>query len=629
MLQSFKFTTKVTAAASLVLVVVLGLFTINNFVAMRSQTQQQLSSVLQEISQSVSLNIANWMNGKLAIVEGIAHVYNSDDSKAKVLEQLSLADEAGDFKNVYVGKTDGTFILDDQSIVLPADYDARTRPWYKLAEQQRDTAFTAPYIDVTTNELTISAVVPIERSGEFSGVAGGDIDMAAITKIVNEIDFLGFGYGFLVDAKGRILSHPNTRLNDQPMSKLFGETLALTQSFADHKVDGEDKLVSFVRIKGIKNVDWYLGVVINKEIAYASVANFRNMALLYMLMGIIAIVVMMQFLLRYLMRPMQRLNDAIKDIAEGEGDLTCRLEVENNDEFGELSGYFNAFIEKIHGSIEQVKNTTVELERGVENLVNSTQATLTMYDEQSKRTDNVATAINELSSSAREISSSASNASALASEANNEANHSQRSLGDNIAAIRALADKMASAQEEINALEQHTTSIGQVLEVIKGVSEQTNLLALNAAIEAARAGEAGRGFAVVADEVRQLAQRTQDSTREIEETIARLQQGAVAAVNVMKSSLEDTHNSVGQAQQAGDQMELVTNTIAGIDEVSHAVANATNEQNEVIQSLDGDIHSISDLTLQGQQNLSVTLDECTNLKSQFYELEQMVMKFKV
>ena len=629
MLQSLKFTTKITIAASMLLVMVLGLFTANNYIVMRGQTHEQLSSVLHEISQSVSQNIANWLNGKLAIVEAIATEYDSPQSQEEVLQRLYLADEAGQFKNVYVGRVDGTFILDDLSIQLPADYDARKRPWFQLAQSQNSTAFTAPYIDVTTNELTISAVAPINKNGQFVGVAGGDIDMAKITEIVNSIDFMGFGYGFLVDQKGRILSHPNRQFNDQPMSKLFGQNMELKPEFTDINLDGADSLVSFVKIRGIMNVDWYLGVVIEREIAYASVASFGKMAALYMLLGVLAIVGLMQFLLNYLMKPMRRLNDAIKDIAQGEGDLTRRLVIENDDEFGELCRYFNAFIEKIHTSIDKVRTSTVELERGVENLVASTEATQIMYTDQSKLTDGVATAIEELSASAREISSNAANASALATDANNEVSKGHSTLSSNISSIKTLATNMQKAELEIENLEQHTTSIGQVLEVIKGVSEQTNLLALNAAIEAARAGEAGRGFAVVADEVRQLARRTQESTQEIEVTIAQLQQGAASVVEAMKSSLTDTNASVEQASHAGEQMTRVSEVIASIDGVNHSVAQATTEQNDVTQSIDQDIHHISDIAGQGQQNLSNALSVCTQLRAQFYELEQMVLKFKV
>ncbi|MBQ4810614.1 chemotaxis protein [Pseudoalteromonas luteoviolacea] len=629
MFSAFKFTTKITLAASVVLVIVLSLFTVNNFVLMRSQTQDQLTLVLQEISESVSQNIANWLNDRLDIVQSVAEGHQRSDSEEEVRRRLQTAANAGHFKNTFIGTPNGRFVLNDPTINLPSDFDATTRPWYQLAMQKRDTAFTSPYTDATTNELTITAVVPIYHNGQLDGATGGDIDMATITEIINEIDFLGFGYGFLLDGDGRILSHPNTQLNDKNMQSLFGQKLALQEDFIELEIDGTEKLVSFVKMHGIKNVDWYLGVVIDKEIAYSSISSFRNMALIYMLLGVVVIVVMMQLLLKYLMRPMNHLNEAIKDIAQGEGDLTRRLVVENNDEFGELSNYFNLFVEKIHQSIAKVKDTTFALEQVMEGLQSQTQDALDIYTEQTKRTDNVATAINELSSSAIEISNNAKHASELATGANTLSDESQTALNSNIEEIGALSSKMQEAQSTIDGLDRLTASIGQVLEVIKGVSEQTNLLALNAAIEAARAGEAGRGFAVVADEVRQLAQRTQESTQEIENTIAELQQGSASAVSVMKLSIEDSSASAEKAQSAGTKMQEVSHAIESIDGMNDAVANATQEQNTVIQSLDSDIHGISDLCVQGSTSLRQTLDECKSLKLQFDELEHMMNKFKV
>jgi len=629
MFHSLKFTTKITIAASLVLVLVLGLFTINNFISMRSQTEQQLELVLKEISQSVSQNIANWLNGKLNIVVSIADSYQTQDPESLTLIQIKQANKSGDFKNTYIGKLDGAFVLNDPSIELPSDYDARQRPWYQLAKNQQTTAFTAPYIDVTTNEFTISAVSPIFIDGQFSGVAGGDIDMGTMTEIVNAIDFLGYGYAFIVNKDAKILSHPDKKYNDKSITEIFGEKLALKSDFVEHDINSEANLVSFIEITGIKNVTWYLAVVIDKDIAFSSVDSFRNVAAIYMILGVFAIVLMMQFLLRYLMKPMNRVSDAIKDIAQGEGDLTRRLTVESNDEFGELSRYFNDFIEKIHSSITQVKDTTIALEKSVESLVSSTESTLDMYSDQTQCTNSVATAVNELTASAVDISDNAKNAASLANAANSESEHSQNSLDENIKDIDHLSQQMHSAQNSITSLSQHTASIGQILEVIKGVSEQTNLLALNAAIEAARAGEAGRGFAVVADEVRQLAQRTQDSTKEIEITIGQLQEGSSQAVTVITQSQKDSENSVKSARLAGEQMAKVTSTILEIDQVNLSVANATYEQNQVIGSLDKEINNISELNSTGQSNLNSTLEECTLLKNEFYELEKMLLKFKV
>ncbi|MBB1401120.1 methyl-accepting chemotaxis protein [Pseudoalteromonas sp. SG45-1] len=629
MLNSLKFTSKVTIAASLILVLVLGLFTFNNYIAMRKQTEQQLSLVLQQNSESVSQNIASWLNAKLAIVISIAKTHKANDSKALTLSQLNTAELAGSFKNTYIGKSSGTFILNDQTVVLPADFDATSRPWYKLVENKSNTAFTTPYIDVTTNELTISAVVPILQNGQFSGVAGADIDMQTVTKIINDIDFLGLGYGFLLDNKGQVLSHPNAQLNLKNTSDIFGTNTPLQSEFTQYEINGESKLISFTKISGIENVDWYLGVVIDKDKAYASVSNFGQTAAVFMVIGIITIIIMMQLLLRYLMQPMNRLNDAIKDIAQGEGDLTRRLTVENDDEFGDLSYSFNIFIEKIQHSIEQVKESTKQLDTAIESLVSQTHSSLSMYDDQSKRTDSVAAAINQFSATSMDISSNAESASQLAKNADEHSTQNQEVLSHSVATIHQLSGNMEKAQQTINSLNTHTASIGQVLEVIKGVSEQTNLLALNAAIEAARAGEAGRGFAVVADEVRQLAHRTQQSTQEIEDTVSQLQKGSNLAVELMKTSLQDSEKSVQQADAVGNLMSHVIQAIKQINDANHSVASATDEQNQVVKLLDTDIQTISALSIQGKANLNDTLDECTKLKQQFSALENMVQKFKV
>ncbi|MGM0481576.1 MAG: methyl-accepting chemotaxis protein [Pseudomonadota bacterium] len=629
MLKSLRFTHKVIIAASLILVLVLGVFTVTNFYQMSSQIRTDLQAQMQALSGSVSNNISQWLNDRMRIIRATASVYDSNDSSAEAIEKVQQSKAAGDFKNVYYGLVDGTFILDDTSIELPADYDARSRPWYQLALSEDRATYTKPYIDVTTNELTISAVIPMKQNGRLLGVAGGDMMLDTISAIVNDIDFMGLGYAFLVDQEGDILSHPDTEQVDSSIQQYLGSGADISTRFQSYAIEGSDKLVSFRQVEGIAGVDWYLAVAIDEQKAYADVAAFGWSALVYLIVGILAVILLLSWLLRILLAPLRHLIGAVTDMARGEGDLTQRLPVESHDEFGILSQRMNEFIEKIQSAITDVQGASRQLEKNVRAMVKANDDSLSVGNEQAARTSAVATAVNELGASANDISSSASSASASASSANSKSKQGRDALASNMEQIQQLSQRMQESASAIGELDENTQNIGHILEVIKGITEQTNLLALNAAIEAARAGEAGRGFAVVADEVRNLAQRTADSAGEIETMIERVNQGTQNVVKVMNESKATSERSVASAETSSTHMAEVDGIISQIDDVNHSVASATEQQNSVIKSLDEDIIHISELNERNQANLNKTHEACQQLEREFDRLESLVSKFKL
>ncbi|WP_371856095.1 methyl-accepting chemotaxis protein [Pseudomonas sp. R29(2017)] len=250
-------------------------------------------------------------------------------------------------------------------------------------------------------------------------------------------------------------------------------------------------------------------------------------------------------------------------------------------------------------------------------------------DQQASRTNSVAAAINQLGAAAQEIARNAAQASTQASDARNLAEDGQQVVDRSIKAMNQLSSMLSASSTNIESLNSKTVNIGQILEVITSISQQTNLLALNAAIEAARAGEAGRGFAVVADEVRNLAHRTQESAQQVQTMIEELQVGARESVSTMSDSQRHSQDSVEIANQAGERLSSVTQRIGEIDGMNQSVATATEEQTAVVESINVDITEINTLNQEGVENLQATLRACSDLEQQAARLKHLVGTFRI
>ncbi|MBF6036326.1 cache domain-containing protein [Pseudomonas sp. P155] len=294
-----------------------------------------------------------------------------------------------------------------------------------------------------------------------------------------------------------------------------------------------------------------------------------------------------------ILRPLTLMKANLDDIAAGEGDLTRRLNITSQDELGELAGSFNRFVDKIHGLVRQITEMTTQLTGLVTQVSDQAQRSDQAMERQRHETDQVATAINEMSAAAQEVAKSAQNAAVAAQQTDEEGQSAKRVVAGSIKQIHALVDDIRSSGVSLDSLQQDVTSIVGVLGVIRSIAEQTNLLALNAAIEAARAGEAGRGFAVVADEVRALASRTQISTQEIQGMIDRLQAGTQQAVEAMRRSSEAGDGTSQQANQAGASLDAMAELIATINSMNAQIASAAEEQTAVAEEINRSVHQIA------------------------------------
>lgn len=321
------------------------------------------------------------------------------------------------------------------------------------------------------------------------------------------------------------------------------------------------------------------------------------------------------------------LVNAIQNIKKG--DLTQKIAISGKSDFSWMAYELDSARKNVANLVHTLIGGVDQLNTATQNMATISNETVSGVLKQQEETDQVATAMNEMTASVQEVARTATSAAEAARNADNEAKSGKQVVLETMQSIDTLASEVEKAAVTLSELEADIGNIGAIVDVIRGITEQTNLLALNAAIEAARAGEHGRGFAVVADEVRTLAARTQSSTHEIEEMVSRLQQGARAAVKVMNESRESAKTSVEKAASAGSALDSITAMISTMDEMSTQISDAANEQSSVAENINRGIVNISqiaDLTTDGARASSEAVETLSTLSSQ---LQDASGKFKV
>ncbi len=383
----------------------------------------------------------------------------------------------------------------------------------------------------------------------------------------------------------------------------------------------------------IKGLNWVIMSEIDEAEAYAPIVRLTETIVRFSL-GLAAVLVAIGGFLswlfaNYMTRPLNSVVDAVNDLAKGEGDLTQRLSYSANDELGDLSSDINLFINKLQRVIKEVTEHSSHLSTAANEMLGVSRTTHDDLQDQSAQTDQLATAMNQMTSTVHEVAVSAQNAAQGAEAAQQHTTDGFNVMTESIAEIDTLASQITTAAAAIKDLETDSDNIGGVLDVIKNIAEQTNLLALNAAIEAARAGEQGRGFAVVADEVRTLASRTQQSTTEIERMIEKLQTASKGAVVEMQKSQDSANSGKEKMAETGHALTKIRDSVDSISDLNMQIASAAEQQSQVAEEINRNvvrINAAGESTSDGAQRASTSSKELTQIADQ---LQQLVQQFKV
>ncbi|WP_255312086.1 MULTISPECIES: methyl-accepting chemotaxis protein [unclassified Aliivibrio] len=627
MLKNISIKNKLTLMFVIVILVMASIQTAMTGKQLITETYRSINQLSAAITKTSASSIEKWINGRINIVEASISAFSHSGSP---VEYLNQAEKSGLFIISYAGLDNGDFYESNQDNPVPDDYDPRQRDWYIDATNKNKTVVTSPYMDVSNGGLVITIAQPFITNNE-RGVIAADVSIQSIIDDIQAINQNGIS-AFLVDGDGNFVAHPNSSFAMKPASSLgSGFSLRDIQQLAQKNTQTEIEVngsTAFVTAAKIPQTDWFLLVTIDKQHAFSSVRDVLFDSALMTLLQITIIAALAMYLVQKALAPLNVLSVAMEDLSNGNGDLTQRIKVESKDEIGTLATHVNGFVEKLQIIVKDIAASSSQLDSQSKISISVARQTSDGLAIQLNEISQIATAVHEMSATAQEV---ANNAQITADSSVNSTEHCEQGkkvIMRNQESITNLASQVENASGIIQELNKNAQDINTILSTIRDIAEQTNLLALNAAIEAARAGEQGRGFAVVADEVRVLSQRTHSSTDEIRHMIETLQRNTANAVQSMDESKTFAQSSVDDANNATQALEEISISIIQISDMATQISNAAAEQRTVTDEVSMNIQSANDVSDQMSHQADNSQKLSEELRSISKQLNNQVNLFK-
>lgn len=569
------FKTKVTLSIALLMFLSLTIFGYISYVDTKKSSVTQVEASIQIASNSLTDYIDLWIASKKDVVEAAARSLSSASSLSdeELKERLKELTKTLKGLDSFIGFENKRMVY-GTNISIATDFDPRTRPWYISAKESKKVGASDAYISASSKKYVIAIMAPVFDKETLIGVVATTMDLDALFKMIEDINFNG-GYGLLLDTKGKIIAHPNKELIGKELSSLLPElhqkTTQQKEAIISYTFNNLEKIFAFKRSD---ETGWTPAITFDKEAAYTFLAQqTKELFSIGVVMLILSIGIMI-VLIKKLLMPLDNLNTVVQELSSSEGDLRQRLHVKQNDEFGQVSKNINTFVEKLHEIVKKSKTISNENASISEELSRTAMEVVKNADIESKIVENTKQEGLALTESIENSVEKAKISHVILQQTQTDIINVKTKVECLEVTMQATAAKEQNLAERLNTVSHNANEVKDVLNIIRDIADQTNLLALNAAIEAARAGEHGRGFAVVADEVRKLAERTQKSLVEIDATI-----------NVVVQSIIDANTDI--AHNAKEVNALATISIE-LQEEMNAIASiihtTTDDTNVTVKS---------------------------------------------